>query len=215
MLSWLKAEPNRNNALEVYTANELNNSSCPICNYSFTQDSIKRKVISGYNELYEPVYIIKSDLDVWFEHMTKKYSTLYKHFKEYHYSVYLNNPNIKIPKQINAALGILQQLLIYETSQNKDNSLRGSDQKVKLKWRKEHNMKKISDKYNEFVDKQVTIVRKLYKDYLLPTKLITEMLYLDSESQTRLSGFHGMIINDDIPKWLLSVTSRIIQEERN
>jgi hypothetical protein len=119
-----------------------------------------------------------------------------------------------MPQQLTVAYGMLQQLALYENSMKMQYNLSNSTSYEKVVWRKEHGMKRITDRYREFQEKRASVVRKLYKDYLLPTKMISEML-MDSERNIRMKGFKGMLINDDIPKWLLDVTSRIITEEED
>lgn len=210
--SWIRVDPGRNNALEVYIANEILNEKCPLCNYSFKQEDINTRKLEGYNEYYEPIYKKKSDDEIWFEFIHQRYTNLNRHFKEFHYYEYENNPQIKIPRQLNVTFGMLQQLVLFENSLKMQYQISSKTIKEKLKWRKENNMKKIDDKYSEFSDKRARVTRRLYKDYLLPTRMISEML-IDSETNIRSKGYHGMILDNDIPKWLLDVTANIIHDE--
>jgi hypothetical protein len=212
--AWIRVEPGRNNALEIYTADELLDGNCPLCDYRFTYDEIKSKKLEGYDEFYQPKYIMKTVEEKWNEYIHQRFTNINKHFKEFHLPEYSSNSDERVPKQVNILTGMLQQLVIYENSLKMQHTLRTSSRYEKVEWRKEHNMKKLNDRYLEFSDKRAVVTRTLYKEYLLPTRMIAELL-LDTDSNIRLKGFRGMLVNDDIPQWLLNVTGNIINNSNN
>lgn len=213
LAAWVRIDPGRNNVIELDTAMELLKGECPLCDYSFTFDNeIKTKAFVCYNEFMEPQYRERTFEEKLLEFLHQRFTNLNAHFKEYHFFEYANHPERRVPKQVNIAMGMLQQLVIYENSLKMEHNLRTSSQSEKQAWKREHNNRSLLDRYNEFDNKRASITRKLYKDYLLPTKMIAQLLQ-DTDTNIRIKGYRGMLVNDDIPKWLLDVTSKIISEE--
>jgi len=207
--AWLRVDPGRDNAIEIYNAKELLHGECPICNFSFTFDEdIKKKVANGYDEFYQLQFRVRSEQERWNEYIHTRFTTLNSHFKEFHFYQFANDPDLLIPKQVNILLGMLQQLVIYENALKMEYELKNSSRREKTRWKREHDNKSLVKRYYEFNMKRASVTQKLYKDYLLPTRMIS-LLLLDNDSHVREQGFRGMIANDAIPEWLVNVVNNV------